>query len=200
MDINTFTECVEHIRVCSSDAIQALTAFFQELTNYIIEISSKNKKELFPDIDSGLKIEAKAPHFYVDKILRALFDTAREGLGAERASIMLLDKASNTFSIELSEGIPDDIARDTKVEFGQGLAGWVAKEDKVLFIDKDFENSGLINRLHNPNLRASLIVPIKNKNLVSGVLSLSTAEKKHRFNKENMNSIILLTKLINRVC
>ena len=199
LDINTFTECVEHIRVYSSEEIEALTTFFQELTNYIIEISSKNKKGIFPDIHSTLKIEGKRSSFYVDKMLQALFDTAREGLGAERASIMLLDKISNTFSIELSEGISEDIARDTKVRFGEGLAGWVAKEDKVLFIDQDFENPGLVNRLHNPNLKASLMVPIKNKNLVFGVLSLSTAEKKHRFNKENINSVVWLTKLTNNV-
>jgi len=200
MDVNEVIDCIELIRVFSFASIGSIVNLFQEIANFMVESGVeklKKNKHKKPVIEAGKK---EIP-FYMDKMLQALFETAGEGVSADRGSIMVVDKSSNTLHIKLSKGIPNEIVSKAEVKIGEGLSGWAAQENKAVFIDKDFNNPRLLSRLHNPEIAASLIVPIKTGDFVFGVLNLSTKEKNHNFNKENINSIIQLTKMVdNALC
>lgn len=195
LDISSVIESVEQIRVFSFSAIKSIVKLFQEIADFMIE-SEVEKLERNAQKKNSLELMKAEVPFYIDKMLQALLETAGEGVQAERGSIMVVDDKAKTLSIKFSKGIPEDVVTKTKLKLGEGLAGWAAKEDEILFIDKNFKNPRLLSRLHKPRLNASLMVPIKTGESVFGVLNLSTEEPKHQFSKENITSIIQLTKMV----
>lgn len=195
LDIASLIESVEQIKVVSFSSIKSIVNLFQEIANFMIEVGLE-KFERNEQKKNSLELMKTEVPFYIDKMLQALFETAGEGVGAEGGSIMVLDDKAKTLSIKFSKGIPDEVVLKTEVKLGEGLAGWVAKEDKILFIDESFKNPRLLPRMHKPNLSASLMVPIKTGDSVFGVLNLSTENPIHKFDKGNINSIIQLTKMV----
>ena len=195
LDISSLIESVEQIKVFSFTAIKSIVNLFQEIANFMVETGvEKNKIET--QKRNSLELMKTEVPFYIDKMLQALFETAGEGVGAEGGSVMVVNDDRKTLSIKLSKGIPDEVVLKTQVRLGEGLAGWVAQEDQVLFVDQGFKNPRLLSRLHKPKLSASLMVPIKAGNSIFGVLSLNTENPVHSFNKENINSIVQLAKMV----
>ncbi len=195
LDISSVIESVEQIRVFSFSAIRSIVKLFQEIADFMLE-TGEEKMERNTQRKTSLGLMKTEVPFYIDRMLQALFETAGEGVGAECASLMMLDDNSKTLSIKFSKGIPEEVVCKTEVELGEGLAGWAAKEDEILFIDQNFKNPRLLPRLHKPRLSASLMVPIKAGKSVFGVLNLSTEDPRHKFSKENINSIIQLAKMV----
>ncbi|MBU4305567.1 MAG: GAF domain-containing protein, partial [Candidatus Omnitrophica bacterium] len=74
-----------------------------------------------------------------------------------------------------------------------------AKTDEVVFIDDKFKSPELLEKLHQPCLRASLVFPVKNGKKIFGVLNLATSSKRHKFNRENIASIARLVKMVDTV-
>lgn len=195
LDISSLIESVEQIKVFSFNSIKSVVNLFQEIANFMIE-TGVEKFERNEQKKSSLDLMKSELPFYIDKMLQALFETAGEGVGAEGGSIMVLDDKTETLSIKIAKGISDEVVASTEVKLGDGLAGWAAKEDKVLFVDENFKNPRLLPRLHKPRLTASLMVPIKTGETVFGVLNLNTKFPKHQFSKENINSIVQLAKMV----
>ncbi len=195
LDINSVIESVEQIRVFSFSSIKSIVKLFQEIADFMIETGVKKMERNIKKKNSLELMKTEVP-FYIDKMLQALFETASVGVGAERGSVMVVDDEEKTLSIKLSKGIEEEVVRNTRVKLGEGLAGWAAKENEILFIDNSFKNPRLLSRLHKPRLSASLMVPIKAGECVFGVLNLSTEDPAHKFNKENINSIIQLAKMV----
>ncbi|MFH2137602.1 MAG: PocR ligand-binding domain-containing protein [Candidatus Omnitrophota bacterium] len=192
LDVTAVIEAVETLRVFSFQSIQSVVHLIQEVANYIIQMKALKQ----PESNSGTTLSEE---LYIRKILNALFDSASNCVQAERASLMLLDNRSETLSIEISKGIPEHIVRDTRLRVGEGVSGWAAKEQKVVSIDSRFAQERLMLRLHQPQLKAALIVPIKKGKNVFGVLNLSTSNKDHKFNRKNNNSIIQLADFVGGV-
>jgi hypothetical protein len=197
LDVTNLIEAVEKVRVFSFNSIKPIVQLFQEIANFMLQTGIEKVKTTANlnrlDFDSQKTPEIP---FYISKMLQALFETARQGIEAERGSLMLYEHKSKNLKIKLSKGIPDAIAEQSVVKTGEGLSGWAAAHGKVIFIDQNFKQPRLLSRLHQPQLSASLTVPLKSANKVFGVLNLSTETKKHKFNQENINSIMQLTKMV----
>jgi len=193
VDVTGLIECLERIKVFSFHSIKSVVSLFQEVANHMLE--SGLEKAKFRKSKTSLIKEADMP-FYMNKMLRALFATAKEGVEAERGSVMLLDHKLKTLSIMISKGIPSDITDGVKVKYGEGIAGWVVRENKPIFVDEDFKEPRLQARLHQPQLQASLSVPLSSGKNTFGVLNLSTKKKNHKFTRETINSIIQLTRMV----
>ncbi|MBU1043065.1 MAG: PocR ligand-binding domain-containing protein [Candidatus Omnitrophica bacterium] len=197
LEINALIEAVEHVKVYSFASIKPIVQLFQEIANFMFQngmdkvTQTSNPNRLNFDTQKTPEVP-----FYISKMLQALFETAGQGIDAERGSLMLFDSKFENLKIKLSKGIPEQIAQEAIVKKGEGLAGWAAVEGKVIFIDQNFKQSRLLSRLHQPQLSAALTVPLKSNNKVFGVLNLSTQVKKHKFNQENINSIMQLTKMV----
>ncbi len=197
LDMNGVIECIERIRVYSFYTIRIFSSLFQEVAACLLELAAQKAIVPEPEIAADHRPTGTVPG-YVTNLMRALFETAGSGVNAERGSIMLFDEQSKTLSIRFSRGLSDRVVRETKLRIGEGLAGLAAQENRVLFIDDACIEPSLKARMHVPGLKASLIVPIRDKNRIFGVLSLSTRDKKHKFSKENVKSIGHLVKMVDR--
>ena len=196
LDISTLVEGIEKVRIFSFETIKFVAGLFQEVAYYIIE----NRRPPFtvarqPEAAAEVCERREMP-FHFHKMLRALFETASEGVEAERGSLMLFDESGTTLSIKMAKGLPDDVIAATRVAVGEGLAGWVAQEQKPLFISREFTNPRLLSRLSQPQLSAALLMPIQGKKICLGVLSLSTTQEVHRFSQENIKVIEQLVKMV----
>lgn len=71
----------------------------------------------------------------LDEVLQATIDIIKEFTASQRISVMLLDEKNKYLTIIKSEGLPEDIVRNTKVRVGQGIAGKIIDENEVLVIN-----------------------------------------------------------------
>ena len=109
--------------------------------------------------------------------LDRVVEQAMEMLHAERGSIMLLEEDARELVVRASRGLED--AREFRVRLGEGIAGWVASRGEPLILqdvvsDRRFRGT-------NPNIRSALAVPLRVEGKVIGVLNVSTATRRRRF-------------------
>ncbi|MFH1288957.1 MAG: response regulator, partial [bacterium] len=66
--------------------------------------------------------------FTPKKLLELILSSVIKQLNASQGSIMLLDQATETLTIAASVGLDEEIAKNTKIKIGEGIAGRVVKE------------------------------------------------------------------------
>jgi putative nucleotidyltransferase with HDIG domain len=71
-----------------------------------------------------------------EAIFNQVVRLASETTGAQRVSLMLLDRARRHMTIRASIGIPEEVVDSTRVEFGQGIAGQVVASGAAVRVIK----------------------------------------------------------------
>ena len=110
----------------------------------------------------------------------ALFDEAEARLGASRGSVMVLDPEKKTFSVKAGRGLPQGVAGSAAVGAGEGVAGWAVRNRSKLIIAGQKGPEDLRERLNQPDLVSSIVVPIERNGDTVAVVSFSSKEKKMR--------------------
>ena len=128
----------------------------------------------------------------MDKILNIALQVS----GADIGSIMMLDKDKNELSICASKGLSDEVIKKSRVKLGEGISGIAVQENKVFLIDSNHEDNRIKKYLSRPQIRSSMVLPIKIQNSPSGVMNLGITETSQlKFNKDNVSSINELIEL-----
>jgi hypothetical protein len=98
-------------------------------------------------------------------------------------SIMLRDEITADLSIKGSKGLSDKIVRNTRINVGGQIAGWVAAEGKPLFIE-DIEKDPRFKRknIAQYNTKSLLSLPLRIHDQVIGVLNLNNKKTAEPFN------------------
>ena len=104
-------------------------------------------------------------------------DYISEVLGLDVCSIMLTDELTGELKIKGSKGLSEEVVRQTRVKFGDQIAGWVALEGKPLFVD-DLDKDPRFGRrsLARYNTHSLLSLPLKLNDRVIGVLNLNNKQ------------------------
>lgn len=118
----------------------------------------------------------------LDHQLSLALRLAGEALGANRSSVMLLDRDTNRLEIRCSVGLPPE-AITTTLAVGEGIAGWVAEHNQPFILhgevsDPRFEGV-------DPTIDSSLCLPLAVDGRVLGVLNL-TRRPGVRFTSEDL--------------
>lgn len=165
------------IKPLSNDEIGDLTSTFDEMRI--------NLRETRADLDyrimqlSTLYEVGKAISSVLDfrKLQNMILEIVVKVIKAEKGSLMLLDDSEKILTIGVAIGLSDEIARDTRLEIGESVAGWVVKTCQPLFVrntqaDKDFH---AIKKTH---VRAGTLmcVPLMAKDKLLGTLNVSRSE------------------------
>ncbi|MGE0491692.1 MAG: HD domain-containing phosphohydrolase [Vulcanimicrobiota bacterium] len=112
----------------------------------------------------------------LEQILPAVLDQTLALLGAQAASVMLLDEASGELSIRLARGLSEDIVSKTRVRLGHRVSGKVAERGKPI----------LISRANSEDNDSSLCVPLLTNNKVVGVLNIRTKQDGSDFTQQDL--------------
>jgi signal transduction protein with GAF and PtsI domain len=126
---------------------------------------------------SGTKAyEASSPAGSFD----ALFDEAETRLGVRRGSVLVLDPEKRTFTLKASRGLLESVSGSAVVGSGEGVAGWVARNKSMLIIDGQHGPDELCERLNQPDLVSSIVVPVQRHGDTVAVVSLSSKDRRLR--------------------
>jgi len=107
-------------------------------------------------------------------------------IGAERASLMILDKASKAFRIKASKGLEKSIAQSVRIKPGEGISGRTA-EKGVPFVVKDIEKEVPWQKSPRSYRTPSFIsAPLKLYGRVIGVINLADKRGDGIFSDEDL--------------
>ncbi|MCM8774676.1 MAG: PocR ligand-binding domain-containing protein [Candidatus Omnitrophica bacterium] len=149
------------------------------------------------DLLYDLSIQILSTNFIVDKFLTVLLEAAHNFTQSDRSSIMLFNEDTKELYIKVAKGIEEDIIANTRLKLGEGLAGMVAQQDNPLFLNNDTVDERIRKRFRNRAIAYSIIMPIKVKNKLLGILNIATY--KQNPDKFNFQTIETITKLKNLV-
>ena len=70
----------------------------------------------------------------INKALRSCLNRITKTLGLRRLSLMLLEEEKGELFVKEAFGSKLEIRKDARLKLGEGIAGWVAKEKKPVFV------------------------------------------------------------------
>ena len=71
----------------------------------------------------------------LDELLSLIIESTAELLGAETASLLLVDEETGELIVQVATGDPGEEAMRQRVPAGQGIAGWVVDRDETVIVD-----------------------------------------------------------------
>lgn len=121
-----------------------------------------------------------------DEVLSTALDRAMAASDAETGSVMLLDEATGRLVIVVSRGLPPEVAQNTSVAEGEGIAGWVLATRQPLLIE-DLPARTPAGRRHG--VRSAVCVPIADDHGVFGVMNVGSRRFPARFTQSHLDAI-----------
>jgi len=187
IDIDELWSLLLEIRVISLKAARELVKLLREVFEHIVKSSFRDEMRL------PLIKENKPEQMH--KLFNALFDVACQVSGADKGSIMDVQK-NRILTIRAAKGIPREITEQTRIKLGEGLSGLAAQEKTPLLVDNKTADNRIRPYLNRPDeTKCSMILPINVRNKTIGVLNLSSSKTcPASFDPESLD---LMSKLIN---
>lgn len=129
----------------------------------------------------------------LDQVLQEVVEASQQATDAERVSLMLLDDTRTFMTIRAHAGLPEEVAAETKVVVGEGVAGIVAASGEPLLLTEGEELAPEIAQaMSQPHIPSAICVPLKVKGIVIGVLSLSRLETGLPFKRSDLELVTVL--------
>lgn len=131
-------------------------------------------------------------HLDLDLVLKEIVELVASETGADACLIYLLDASCEELILRASKKPHPALIGRVRLEVGEGITGWVAKERKVVAISKDAHNDPRFKQFHRlpeDRYHAFLSIPVINRSEVVGVINIQ--HKKSRNHSEG--EIALLT-------
>lgn len=132
------------------------------------------------------------------EIRQLAVEAATRCVGADAASLLLLDHDTQELYFEVATGEKKDRLKEVRLKPGQGIAGWVASKGGALIID-DVQNDRRFYRdIDNSTgyeTRSMIVAPIASKERILGVLQ-AVNKKEGNFTNDDL---ALLETLANQV-
>ena len=116
-----------------------------------------------------------------DVLVHYILGGAADILGANRCSLMLLDEDNMTLTIEGAKGLPQEYAKDTKMNLGDPICGLITLERRPLLV-KDIDKDERFKKYKKQTGywgHSFMIAPLEYHNELVGVLNVG--EKQSEF-------------------
>lgn len=121
-----------------------------------------------------------------DFLASSLLEIASQIVGADSGSVLLVDPAKNSFSIQSAHGLDDQIVKKKTVPLKEGVAGWVVEHQKSVLITPQRKSAIPQSILKRPHIKSSMIVPLEFQGQVYGVFCVNSKTDNSRFNEKNL--------------
>jgi len=133
------------------------------------------------------------------EIRRRAMEAATQLMKAEVGSLLLVDEEERQLYFEVALGDREKEIKTIFLNFGEGIAGWVAQHGKPLIVNapgKDRRFFKGVDERTEFKTRNIICVPVKVKKKIIGVLEAINKKGKRGFDKEDLS---LLTSLADQV-
>jgi len=121
-------------------------------------------------------------HLDLDLILKEIVELMVSETGADACLIYLLDESRQELILRASKKPHPNLIGRVRLEIGEGITGWVAKERKVVAISKDAHDDPRFKQFHRlpeDRYHALLSIPVINQSEVIGVINLQHKKPHH---------------------
>ena len=129
------------------------------------------------------------------EIRRRAMEAATQLMKAEAGSLLLVDERKRQLYFEVALGDREEDIKMIPLNFGEGIAGWVAQSGKPLIVNspkKDPRFFKGVDERTEFKTRNIICVPVKVKEKVIGVLEAINKQKRGGFNKQDLSLLISL--------
>lgn len=151
----------------------------------------------------NIKLKALLPLFEVNKrllselnierLMDIIVREASKYTGAERASLMLMNREDGSLSLKASMGVDIDMTDTVKIRPGEGIAGRVAENMTPLLLDERMDlDPALQDMMNKREIRSALCMPIIIKGELLGVLNLAKVTEGRPFTHSDMEMVSVL--------
>jgi len=176
----------EELEVRSSQLVKAngkLTELRKELSR---KVRQKTKALSFlyrieRDVSNKWKLE---------DVLKIVVERVSSILNVKICSILLLNSETNKLSIECAKGLEQEILRETELEVGDKISGWVVKHNKPVLVRNIEKDVRFAKRSQEKYYNKSLMsVPLATRDKVIGVLNVNNKKTRRIFNQEDFRLV-----------
>lgn len=131
-------------------------------------------------MDSGLSLQER-----LDTIVGQAIDLT----GADTGSLMLIDSETMELVIRSAKGISPQVTEKLRLGIGEGITGWVAKENQAAKIDQVKGDPRYV--VADPRIQSELAVPMAWEEKVIGVLNVDSFEP-NSFSEQDIELLQML--------
>jgi Nif-specific regulatory protein len=128
-------------------------------------------------------------------LLSRIMESAERLIGSDASSLLLVDSGTKQLYFEIALGDKGDDVKKYILEMGEGIAGWVAVNNRSLVVN-DAENDprhfSLIGEDTGYKTRNLIAVPLRAKDEVIGVLEVINKSDGDNFNDEDLRFLEVL--------
>lgn len=191
VDLDEFWNAILEIRVISFNRVQSTIELVKTIGEYILKLACRHIT-----IEEEIKEIVRPDSKQLNNLFNMFLEVAVQISGADIGSVMLLDESMKELTIRSSYGLPEEVARNTRIKLGEGLSGLAAKEDRLILISEKPEDSRIKYYLERPYIASSVVIPIKLREKVLGVINLAVLQSSSvRFDADNAKMINKLAEL-----
>ncbi len=177
MSLDQLWSFLLELRVFSYNGIRSFIDMVEHLTGRILNLSFAKwaaQDKLRGGVSDRVFHRVAAMDDGVDEFLRLFLDLVMDITNGNRGSLMLWDHDEKALCIRAAQGIADDVIARTRVLPGSGVAGLAFEQKRSFLINEDRSDPVISDRLTQPQIFSSLIVPIKTGDTALGVLNVAS--------------------------
>ena len=111
----------------------------------------------------------------LDQVLRTIMEKIEEFLRPDTWSLLLVDDEKRELYFELAVGKNAQILKDVRIKMGQGIAGWVAENEKVVIVpdvSHDTRFFAQVDEKTKMETHSIVAVPVRYRDHCLGVIEL----------------------------
>ena len=111
----------------------------------------------------------------LDQVLRTIMEKIDEFLRPDTWSLLLVDEEKHELYFELAVGKNTQLLKDIRIKMGQGIAGWVAENEKAVIVpdvSKDTRFFSQVDEKTKMETRSIVAVPVRYRDHCLGVIEL----------------------------
>jgi signal transduction histidine kinase len=122
----------------------------------------------------------------LDGIIKIIVRRLPNCLGADRASLMIVNPSTGLLECRAAWGYGSDKMQNFKVAVGEGIAGWVAANGRPLLLHGRELGRFIQYAKTDDDISSAMSVPIKLKSVTVGVLNVTRVGLNERFNRQHL--------------
>ncbi len=127
-----------------------------------------------------------------DTVAKDVVRIARQELGADSASMLLLD-AGDTLTVRAATGLPQGIVSATHQKADEGVAGYAIAHREPVIVQGDLRDDPRFSNVQSSGqVRSSICVPLIHKDQVLGVLNVSRVQRPSPFAQSDVELLSVL--------
>lgn len=129
------------------------------------------------------------------EVLNLIAEKASRMVPCEAWSLLLMDHRTDQLTFEIVSGPRPDVVRGYRMEVGEGIAGWVAKEGQPILIQdaqRDLRFFPQVDDTTGFRTRSILCVPLISKDKIQGVIELINRAERSSFDRHDLEVITAL--------